>query len=172
MHKFLYLFIVFSGLAYFSEFKSQILVVNQSDNSSLNYSTNDIKRITLNPIFINIYLIDSTIVSYNLDSLKLIFQSENASIDNVISIVNSMDLVIFPNPTQNELNFTFENGLIKEYDFKIMDSKGIVYFEEKKCISKIGLNTNRVNLENLSKGTYYFSFEEKNIKITRSFIKL
>ncbi|MBU3659969.1 MAG: T9SS type A sorting domain-containing protein [Flavobacteriales bacterium] len=171
MHKILYLFIVFIGLAYFNEFQSQILVVNQPNISTLNYSTNDIEKVTLNPIFINIYLIDSTIVSYNLESLNLNFQSENASVDNIISKVNRMDLVIFPNPIQNELKFTFENSFIKEYDFKIIDSKGIVYNEMKNCVAKLGLNTNSVNLENLSKGTYYLSFEEKNFKITKLFIK-
>lgn len=86
-----------------------------------------------------------------------IFVKENG--DAVLSIVQQVDLVIFPNPTIDWLFFDAERA----YDYKIYDARGLLQLE--------GTTTRAISVEDLNAGIYMLQLKYGNELISKRFVK-
>lgn len=92
--------------------------------------------------------------------------TNNLSIDEVVQ--NSMKIELFPNPTQDVLNFNMTTELQEDYTVSILDLSG------KQLITKNFdslENSSQIDLVELSSGAYIINFKFKNGTFSSEFIK-
>ncbi|MBJ7428445.1 MAG: T9SS type A sorting domain-containing protein [Bacteroidia bacterium] len=72
--------------------------------------------------------------------------------------------ILYPNPTKHQINI--------EISEKLLNANAIIYDMNGKEVQKVFLNksTQTINIENLTKGIYYFNIENGNINQTKSFV--
>lgn len=80
--------------------------------------------------------------------------------DSKIININESSIEIYPNPTQNSLNF---KG-ISDFNYKIYDLKGACVLEGENCNESI-------DVRKLSKGIYQIKINKENTIISKKFIK-
>lgn len=75
---------------------------------------------------------------------------------NLETIESNQSFLVYPNPTDNQITFQLNNN-----------QKGILYFYDvlgKNVLTKeISENTNTLDIQNLSKGVYYYKFESDKV---------
>lgn len=84
------------------------------------------------------------------------FQLALANALNLEIIKTNQSFLVYPNPAENQITFQLENN-----------QKGIVYFYDvlgQKIVEKeISENNNVIDIQNLSKGVYYYNFESDRV---------
>ena len=81
----------------------------------------------------------------------------------VMSIPGKPDLVAYPNPAIDDVRIDFFNLPASNYTLKIYNILGIVVWEKKYSIS--GDRSEKINLNDLRKGTYLYSLINETGKI-------
>lgn len=79
------------------------------------------------------------------------------------------NIIVYPNPTSNEIRIQFQSKIEKNYQLKISDATGRVVLWSK-CKAMKGVNNQDFDMSKFSKGIYWVNiiFEDKNemIRIT------
>ncbi|MFA9212813.1 MAG: M1 family aminopeptidase [Candidatus Methylacidiphilales bacterium] len=72
--------------------------------------------------------------------------------------------ILYPNPTKHQINI--------EISEKLLNANAIIYDMNGKEVQKVALSKSiqTINIEHLTKGIYYFNFENGNINQTKSFV--
>ncbi len=87
--------------------------------------------------------------------------------DNLLSInevkKNENEIQIFPNPTYNEINIKYNPLIVKIMSITLIDENG-------KIIENIKSDTEKINLKNISQGTYFLNFTTEKGNILKKFI--
>lgn len=93
-------------------------------------------------------------VTWNIDNSAL-------GIEDIISSITNFNIIMYPNPTNNVVNFKFESDVDETLKVDIigLDGKRI------KTISISNYQTNQVDISNFSTGIYLTNFYSKNILI-------
>ena len=83
--------------------------------------------------------------------------------------VGSLELTVFPNPTQDVLNVRFESFPEAEGDVNIYDSMGKVVFTKNVDMEKtVSLP---INISDFHNGVYFMKVKSKNRTTVKQFIK-
>lgn len=89
-------------------------------------------------------------------------------INELESVSNS---VVFPNPTTNKVNITFDAKKETNLNFNILDLTGKILFSNA-LQSTLGSNTIEVNMENLEAGMYFIEMSDSNASKRIKIVKL
>jgi hypothetical protein len=93
-------------------------------------------------------------------------EEENKDLDALPQIG---ELSLFPNPTQDELNISFESELSGAYDLQVLDLNGRVVLSERMTITE-GSNKKRLETNTLENGTYLLYMISEGEVITKRFV--
>ena len=104
-----------------------------------------------------------------------IYQTNITSADDILSsiedVVYDFNLNIFPNPSTDEINISFNSDKIMQYQVMIYDELGRVVLKKEKNITYKGENNFEINIQNLNSGNYFLSLLIDKEVITKQIIK-
>lgn len=161
-----------------------ILIISNSTAQSINFEfsngTNNeyfipyTKKILFESNQLKLYYNDGTLFSWHVDSIKFFnFNSSSISgLDDLNNICEKLDVVLFPNPTYDELKLNFDDSFNEDFDLLIYDIKGIVYF--KKVVKKEDLEVKSltISLNSLPSNQYICVLKIKKLGLmSKPFIK-
>ena len=145
---------------------SQNIYFNLEDGNNYNYKLIDIQKITFNDVIMNIHFFDESQFSINVSTLNNFQYTELLEVDKMLDKFNELNVLVYPNPTTDELNIKLRNKDQETYSLVIYDSSGKLVFqkESKKEMENIHLNDFESN-------NYILKIQFKNQYITKSFTK-
>ena len=74
------------------------------------------------------------------------------------------EFTLYPNPTVNDINITFDDNVNENVTFKIFDMSG-------RIVKQGNLFSNNINVSNLNRGTYFIKLNVGNENVTKRFVK-
>ena len=102
------------------------------------------------------------------EEVKKIYTEEISSIfDRPLSI---NDLNIFPNPSDGELNIEAKTNSYRTVEITVTSLPGQILLRQKTMADNRGIVREKLNLENLSPGSYFITLQDNNSMVTRLFI--
>lgn len=137
---------------------------NYNDSNEL-YLLDTYTNTTTNLLQIDRYTfnIDTNKASYGANRFKLIFKTINTG---VFQSTNRIDFNIYPNPSNNSIQFQFNSALVKsDSHYKIVDLVGKILLEG-------NYTGEAINIDTLSSGLYYIEVSNGNNTGKTKFIKL
>ena len=103
----------------------------------------------------------SSVVYYRLRQVDLdgeVFLSNSLSVN--FSDDAGLELIAYPNPFENTLNVKVTKGSMQRYNLRVMDITGKVLFEEVNTPSNTTLDSWKLELGNLPRGSYFLHVAE------------
>ena len=90
------------------------------------------------------------------------------SLDDASSLI---DLAVFPNPAQDELNLQWDSSVSGNYDIYVLDMNGRTVLADQQAV-KEGANILRIETRDLENGTYLIQLvHESQIAVKRFLIR-
>ena len=74
------------------------------------------------------------------------------------------EFTLYPNPTVNDINITFDDNVNENVTFNIFDMSG-------RIVKQGNLFSNNINVSNLNRGTYFINLNVGNEIVTKRFVK-
>jgi hypothetical protein len=158
-------------LFFFSEIKAQTVDFNLDNGSTINYQAEDIRKITFDNDLMNVLLWDGSLVSINVSTINSFLNNSSLSTQELLNELNSMNLQLYPNPTNDQININYSTLINDEISILIYDSNSKLVMTRKLTYKSSGKYTEAIDLSTLNAGTYFCQITEKNNKIVRQFIK-
>jgi hypothetical protein len=158
-------------LGLFSEIKAQTVDFNLDNGSTINYQAEDIRKITFDNDLMNVLLWDGSLVSINVSTINSFLNNSSLSTQELLNELNSMNLQLYPNPTNDQININYSTLINDEISILIYDSNSKLVMTRKLTYKSSGKYTEAIDLSTLNAGTYFCQITEKNKKIVRQFIK-
>ncbi len=152
-------------------FYSQSLNIQYKDGNNISYNLELISKITFKKDTMKLYLKENTIYDVALNNIsKYEYINKSLSIKDLTQALNSLEINLFPNPISNELYFQL--NIIKESEMTVLicDLNGNEIKNRKIEKQPIGLFQNKINLSDLSTGTYLFRLICEDNVITKKII--
>lgn len=145
---------------------SQSIYFNLEDGNNYNYKLIDVQKITFNDVIMNIHFFDGSQFSINVSTLNNFQYAELLEVNKILDQFNETNILLYPNPTSDELNIKLRNKEQATYSLVIYDSSGKLVFqkESNKEIENISLN-------NFKSDNYILKIQFNNQYITKSFTK-
>jgi hypothetical protein len=75
-----------------------------------------------------------------------------------------VEFTLYPNPTVNDINITFDDNVNENVTFNIFDMSG-------RMVKQGNLFNNNINVSNLNRGTYIINLNVGNEIVTKRFMK-
>ena len=79
-------------------------------------------------------------------------------------VTPKVEFTLYPNPTVNDINITFDNPTNENITFNIFDMSG-------RMVKQGNLFNNRIDVSNLNRGTYFINLNVANEIMTKKFMK-
>lgn len=158
-------------LFFFSEIKAQTVDFNLDNGLTINYQAEDIRKITFDNDLMNIQLWDGSIYSMNVSTINSFLNNSSLSTQELLNELNSMNLQLYPNPTNDQININYSTLINDEISILIYDSNSKLVMTRKLTYKSSGKYTEAIDLSTLNAGTYFCQITENNKKIVRQFIK-
>ena len=146
----------------------QTYLLSHDDGSTSSYSISDIQKITFDETFLNLFLVDGSSYSWDLNTVDNTSHSDVNSInDLIIKRVNTMNVNIFPNPMSNEINISYllSNDCLVEISIYDLSGKQISLLINEKQFK--GEYIIRKNIGNIQSGTYLVTIRGQEFITTK-----
>ena len=145
-----------------------------TDGSKTSYNLNDVRKVTMENNKVQVHMKDGNLYERDMAALQNYRFDENQStsvIDNIINEGNQLQLVIFPNPTDNLLHITYTLKNADNLKCTILDLQGKVVKEINVGKQSIGEQKQSISLENLAAGNYTVQIQGQNFSIHKKIVK-
>lgn len=136
---------------------SQNLNIYYKDGNKTSFDLELVRKITFGKDIMQLTLKDSTFFDLSLNNIsKYEYSNNSLGIRDLPKIMNLLDITLFPNPVSNELYFRL--NMIKESEITLLicDLNGNEIKKLKIEKQPVGIFQNKINLSDLSTGTYLF----------------
>lgn len=148
--------------------QAQTYLISNDDGSSSSYSIGDIQKITFDESFLNLFLIDGSSYSWDLNTVDNTSHSEVLSVnDLLIKRVNTMNVNIFPNPMSNEINISYllsDDCLVEIAIYDLSGKQISLLINEKQYKGEYLISK---NIEDIQTGTYLVTIRGKEFITTK-----
>jgi hypothetical protein len=158
-------------LVLFSEIKAQTVDFNLDNGLTINYQAEDIRKITFDNDLMNVLLWDGSLFSMNVSTINSFLNNSSLSTQELLNELNTMNLQLYPNPTNDQININYSTLINDEISILIYDSNSKLMMNRKLTYKSSGKYTEVIDLSTLVAGTYFCQITENNKKIVRQFIK-
>jgi len=148
------------------------LTLNIKQNSGINaqFMLTTIRKVTFAAGTMSVYQKDATTL-YTLSAIQSLSFNQGISALNELNANTANKLTVYPNPTPEEMNVSFEADAIENVQLQILDLQGKLYIQQVlKC--QIGTNLHTVSVSELPKGLYICRLLNSKAIATTKFIKL
>jgi hypothetical protein len=152
---------------------SQSVNYNFSNNTTISYLLQDIRKITFDLDLMNIIFYDGNIYSYNVSTINYYSFNENSSsLQEIITVSNLFDLQISPNPTSDNIIASFFINDNTPISIIISDVNGRSIIKENNINPVMGTNKYQFDISTITDGACYFQLTNGKISITKKIIKI
>jgi hypothetical protein len=150
---------------------AQVISFNSVDDIPIEYDLSDIRKTTFDENNLFIHFNDETIIAIELGSISSnTFEMQQLQINEQISILNQLNLSLFPNPADENLTVNFELTKDSEVTVSLVNSIGISNNLSQDSHFKSGFNSLTICVSDLLPGLYFLQFRVDSNTITKSLI--
>jgi hypothetical protein len=166
------LFIFLFLWASLSTLHAQTIDFNYTNGTNASYNVSDVRKITFVNDIMNLHFNDGSVYSWNVSSIGYYTYDETlVNVDSYISKLNELKMNIFPNPTNNFLNISFNLPVEDNLIIAIYDLQGKIIFEKHLGNLNAGINTETIDMIGLVASNYIFKIYGKNVSFSKTIIK-
>ncbi len=151
---------------------AQSIHFNYTDGTNSLYNLEDVRKITFESDLMNLHLFDGSIYSWNVSTIGYYEYSENPlNIEVLIEKANTFDVVIFPNPTNSNLQVKYNLPTDDEIRIELYDFQGKLIFNKSLGKQIKGQQETILNLSQIPSGTYICNIIGKINSISKRIVK-
>lgn len=151
---------------------AQYIFVNNQDLTFSSYSIEEVQRLTFENNQMILRLFDGTEFSFDLSDLaNYRYDDQSMSTEDFLAEANAWDLSVYPNPSKNMVNISFNLIDASPITYQVFDIKGRKLLEKKLHMLSEGQNNIEVSLGHLPEGFYLLQLANERVKISRKLIK-
>jgi hypothetical protein len=165
---------IFSVIIMFTS-NSQSIHFEFNNGTDTDYFIPFVKKISFESNFLKLHYTNGTMFSWHVDSLKLFnFNSSSTSeIYTLNEICNKLNVVLFPNPTNDHLKLSFNHLFNENFTIRIYDVKGVEYLKKDYFDTNLETYLVTIDLSNFPPNQYICLLEfKKTGSISKPFTKL
>ncbi len=152
---------------------AQSLNVNSQSGSNSSYSLQDVRRLTFENLNLVVLLNDGNSYSFPLATLSNYrYDGSIANIEDLLNNAKDWQILIFPNPTQNEIKIQFSLDNEEEISFSISDLSGKVLTSKNLGLQSIGEHLYVTSIQDLPKGNYVLRINRKESSFIKNITKI
>ncbi|MEX2590715.1 MAG: T9SS type A sorting domain-containing protein [Chitinophagales bacterium] len=159
------------GLLLSSGLMAQNILFDYADGSSASYEIDDVRKITFEDTLMNLHLVDGSIYTWGINSINHFKYDEITSLNEAIENVNSFDVNVFPNPTEDILHVMYNLSDVDEITITLYDIKGKVIKEQRMGKQAKGQHQEAFSVADLPQGNYLCRVSGIQESITKKVIK-
>ena len=151
--------------------QGQRYLLSHDDGSTSSYSVGDIQKITFDESFLNLFLIDGSSYSWDLNTVNNTSHSDVNSInDLIIKRVNTLNVNVFPNPISKKINISYllSDDCLVEVSIYDLSGKHISLLINEKQFK--GGNIISKSIGNVQSGTYLVTIRGEKFITTKKII--
>jgi|688.fasta_scaffold218063_1 hypothetical protein len=150
---------------------AQSMQVNFVDQTHTQYNLSDIVRINYQNDSIKLTLVDESTYIWSIISARSFqFFNGNVSMDKILNEINSINIQIFPNPTNDMIYVTLKSNKTEFIEIDIFDMQGRYVMSAFNGPFDEQSNPITVHTNNLRNGQYQFTFKTSKFLKTKSLI--
>lgn len=165
-------FVLFLLFLFPKELISQNIFVNNQDQTSSSYSIEEVQRLTFEDNQMILRLFDGTEFNFSLSELaNYQYNDQTMSTETFLAQANAWELNVYPNPTKDVVNISFNLLDASQISYIVFDIKGRKVMEKKLPMLDQGKNNIDISLGDLASGTYLIQLATEHVKISRKLIK-
>ena len=151
---------------------AQTIHFNYTDGNNSSYNLEDVRKITFDSDLMNLHLFDGSIYSWNVSTIEYYEYDETPlNIEVLINKANSFDVVIFPNPTNSDLQVKYnltKDDLIR---IELFDLQGKLIFSKNLGKQIQGQQETILNLSQIPSGNYVCNIIGERTTISKRIVK-
>lgn len=167
-HFFLFLLVLYS----LKTLHAQTIDFNYTDGTTASYNVSDVRKITFDNTIMNLHFNDGSVYSWNVSSIGYYTYDETiVNVEEYISKLNDLRMNIFPNPTNNFLNISFNLPFEDKLIVSVCDMQGKTILEKNLGQLAAGFKTETIDIGGLVPDNYIFRIYGKNTSFTKTIIK-
>lgn len=152
--------------------RAQNVNFNFTNGTSTSYMLEDVRKITFDGDVMNLHLFDGSMYAWNVSTIgQFNYNDTSVNIEEVLSLVNSWEVALFPNPTNNLLNVRFNLPKEDTITITLFNLQGKLITEKPFGKKMQGINQETVDITDLPAGTYICKIAGQNNIITKKVMK-
>lgn len=151
----------------------QSININFSNGTYSNYNLIDIKKITFDENLMQLYLLDGSLFSWNVNSIGYFIYDENnvGYTDELLDEINSLNLRVYPNPVDEILSLSYHLSKEDAFQFEIYDLNGRLFTKKNVGNQTFGYQEEHIIIKDLPSGSYLLKVKGREWTITKKIIK-
>lgn len=151
---------------------SQQIHFDYTNGTKSSYHVEEIRKITFAGDVMNLHLLDGSEYSWNVNTIdQFKYNETTTNTQQLVNLVNTWELSLYPNPTSNALNLSFNLPQKDEIVVSVFDLNGKLMHEINFGQKQVGKHDVSVDLRGLSTGTYVLKIQGNKNLITKKIIK-
>lgn len=152
--------------------KAQSMQFTYDNGKVVNYKLSDVRKITFDADVMNLQLLDGTIYSCNVSIIESNQYDKTAlKVDELLNNGNSWMASVFPNPTMNTLNISYNITQSDEVSVSVYDLGGKVLIEKHYGKQSQGSHQHELDMTELPNGSYMIKLQGGRNSIIKKVIK-
>jgi hypothetical protein len=152
--------------------RAQTVNFNYSDGTNASYSLVDVRKITFDADLMNLHLMDGSTYSWNVSTIGYYEYDETVvNVEYLISYVNSMQAIVFPNPSNNMLKVQFNLPNEDAISIALFDMQGKIILEKKTGKLSNGQYEETIDISQVTAGAYVCRIVGQKNSISKRVIK-
>jgi hypothetical protein len=152
---------------------AQSLNVNNQNGQNSSYALQDLRRLTFENTNLVVLLYNGNSYSFPLQSLSNYrYNGSLADLEDLVQDINEWQILVFPNPTANELTIQFSLINEEEINYSITDLAGKVVLTNNLGIQTAGNHIYKTSIQDLPKGNYILRIDRKESSFSKTINKI
>ena len=158
----------------FGSLISQSIYFNYTDGSTSEYELEDVHKITFEGDVMQLHLIDGSQYNWNVSTIGH-YQYEQSSpstnIEQILDLVNFLEVTVYPNPINNNLNIAYNLPFSDNVSLEIYDYSGKLLIKEDLGRQDMGSQLHQLSINELKSGSYLLNIVGDKSSISKKLIK-
>jgi hypothetical protein len=151
---------------------AQSIHFNYIDGTNASYNLEDVRKITFDGDVMNLHLWDGSVYGWNVSTIgSYQYDATALNVQEWLDNANAWDVAIFPNPTNSNLNVSFNLTEPDEVAIVLFNMQGKLILERNLGKRESGEYKEVLELANIPQGSYVCGISGKKSTITKHLVK-
>ncbi len=152
--------------------RAQSIHFNYIDGTIASYNLEDVRKITFTADLMNLNLFDGTVYAWNVSTIVYYQYDEmSLNVQEWVNKANSLEVLIFPNPTSTNLNVRYNLEKEDEISIALFDMQGKLILQKNIGRQVSGEQHLTLDVSYLPKGSYACRIEGQHQTVTKTVTK-
>lgn len=152
------------------QMKSQSLYVNELNGTVSEYGISGVRKIQFSTTEVLVVLYNGNTITRPFTEFKNYQYDNQSSLSNGEPIMNLDVFNVYPNPTEDQLEFNFVSKSLLPYSYIVSDITGKILFKKELGVVN-GNYSGRISLATYPAGMYFLILNSGKVKISKKIIK-